>query len=123
MAREFYQNLAATDYTLCVRGGGNFSKRFYETLALGRIPVLVDTDCLLPFESVLKWGDHIVRVPQTELASLPRVVARHFAKHGPGGLAEIKHRCRKLWEEWLSFAGFHRQLAQWILHSVRPPCS
>lgn len=116
-SREFYQNLAATDYTLCVRGGGNFSQRFYETLALGRIPVLVDTDCLLPFDSVLNWGELIVRVPQAELASLPQVVARHFAQHGPDGLAEIKRRCRQRWEEWLTFAGFHRQLAQWILQA------
>jgi hypothetical protein len=116
--REFYQNMAETDYTLCVRGGGNFSKRFYETLAMGRIPVLVDTDCLLPFESVLNWDDYIVRVPQAELAALPEVVARHFSKHGCGGLTELKQRCRKLWEEWLSFAGFHRQLVRLILDPV-----
>jgi len=120
--REFYQNMAVTDYTLCVRGGGNFSKRFYETLALGRIPVLVDTDCLLPFESVLNWDRYSVRVSQSELASLPDIVVRHFATHGPGGLAEIKQRCRKLWEEWLSFAGFHRQLAQLILNPARTRC-
>jgi hypothetical protein len=120
VTQEFYQNMAETDYTLCVRGGGNFSKRFYETLAMGRIPILVDTDCLLPFESVLNWDDYIVRVPLMELASLPQVVARHFAQHGPDELAELKHRCRVLWEEWLSFTGFHRQLAKWILHSASP---
>ena len=118
--REFYQNMAETDYTLCVRGGGNFSKRFYETLALGRIPVLVDTDCLLPFASVLNWDNYIVRVTQAELATLPEVVARHFSAQGLDGLAELKRRCRMLWEEWLSFGGFHRQLARLILDSAGP---
>jgi hypothetical protein len=113
--REFYLNMAQTDYTLCVRGGGNFSKRFYETLAMGRIPLLVDTDCLLPFELELNWDDYIVRVSQAELATLPEVAARHYAAHGFGGMAELKRRCRLLWEEWLSFAGFHRQLAWLIL--------
>ena len=114
-ATEFYANIASTDYTLCVRGGGNFSKRFYETLAVGRIPVLVDTDCLLPFESVLKWGDYIVRVPAGELANLPKAVAGHFSAHGSSGLAELKRRCRKLWEAKLAFGAFHRHLVRHIL--------
>jgi hypothetical protein len=115
--REFYQNIAETDYTLCVRGGGNFSKRFYETLAMGRIPVLVDTDCLLPFESELDWSNYIVRVPREELEALPQAVADHFSKCGLLGLAELKRRCRKLWEEKLTFGGFHRHLARHILAS------
>jgi hypothetical protein len=117
-SQEFYQNMAETDYTLCVRGGGNFSKRFYETLAMGRIPVLVDTDCLLPFKSVLNWEDYVVRVPQEELETLPEAVAGHFASLGPSGLAEQKRRCRTLWQDWLTFAGFHRQVTSLMLNEA-----
>ena len=46
---EFVNNILGSDYTVCMRGGGNFSVRFYETLSLGRIPVFIDTDCLLPW--------------------------------------------------------------------------
>jgi hypothetical protein len=115
--RAFYENVAQTDYTLCVRGGGNFSKRFYETLAMGRIPVLLDTDCLLPFEDVLPWDDFIVRVPQAELPSLPEKVAEHFTRHGSAGLAHFKRKCRQLWKEFLTFGGFHRHLVRMILAS------
>jgi hypothetical protein len=114
-SREFYQNMAQTDYTLCSRGGGNFSKRFYETLAMGRIPVMIDTDCLLPFDSVLPWDSHIVRVPDAELNRLPQSVADDFSAAGRAGLAGRKRACRKLWQDWLSFGGFHRQLARFIL--------
>ncbi len=96
-SREFYQNIAETDYTLCVRGGGNFSKRFYETLAMGRIPALVDTDCLLPFEPDLPWHDYIVRVSGDDLNSLPRRIADHFASLTQAGLEEQKRKCRQLW--------------------------
>lgn len=113
--REFYENIAETDYTLCVRGGGNFSKRFYETLAMGRIPLLVDTDCLLPFEPELDWSQYIVRVPQEQLPSLPQAVAAHFTIPGQTGLQELKRACRRLWEEDLSFGGFHRYLVRRIL--------
>jgi hypothetical protein len=113
-SREFYENMAGADYTLCLRGGGNFSKRFYETLAMARIPALVDTDCLLPFEPILPWDAIIVRAPAAQLDSLPQRIADHFTSAGLAGLAGRKRQCRKIWEDWLSFAGFHRQLAQWI---------
>lgn len=115
--REFYQNIAETDYTLCVRGGGNFSKRFYETLAMGRIPMLLDTDCLLPFEPELDWNKYIVRVPREQLRSLPYEVAKHFATLGETGLAASKRACRRLWEEKLTFGGFHRHVVRHIFAS------
>ena len=37
-------------YGLCVRGFGNFSFRLGETLMMGRIPILIDTECILPFD-------------------------------------------------------------------------
>jgi hypothetical protein len=121
-SREFYENMALTDYTLCLRGGGNFSKRFYETLAMGRIPVLVDTDCLLPFESVLPWDSHVVRVPDVELNRLPQRAADDFSAAGRDGLADRKRQCRRLWEEWLSFGGFHRQLVRLISDAETAEC-
>ena len=36
---DFYNNILNTDYTVCVRGYGNWSVRLYETLACGRIPI------------------------------------------------------------------------------------
>ena len=117
-SREFYQNIAETDYTLCVRGGGNFSKRFYETLAMGRIPALVDTDCLLPFEPDLPWHDYIVRVSSDDLNSLPRRIADHFASLTPAGLEEQKRKCRQMWSEWLSFGNYHRRVARLILETT-----
>jgi hypothetical protein len=114
-SQEFYENIGHTDYTLCLRGGGNFSKRFYETMAMGRIPVLVDTDCLLPFDSILPWDSYIVRVLDVDLACLAKRVADDFSAGGSARLADRKHRCRRLWEDWLSFSGFHRQLVRLIL--------
>ncbi len=115
--REFFENILGTDYTLCVRGGGNFSKRLFETMAMGRVPLLVDTDCLLPFESQVSWADVVVRVPAQALRTLPEKVIEHFARHRETGLAEVRQKCRRFWEETLSFRGFHKQLARIILDS------
>ena len=54
---EFIRNILSSDYTLCFRGSGNYSLRFYETLCLGRIPLFINTDCKLPFEDEINWRD------------------------------------------------------------------
>jgi len=117
-SKEFYTNITESDYILCVRGGGNFSKRLYETLAMGRIPILVDTDCCLPLDSAISWDKHIVRVPLQSLATLPGRVAEHFEGLDDLGLRELKMRCRALWRDFLSFGGYHIRMVRLILKRV-----
>ena len=57
---EYWNNMLSSPFTLCVRGNGNFSVRFYETLALGRIPVLFNTDCVLPLDQYINWSKHCI---------------------------------------------------------------
>lgn len=55
---QFYDNLFNNAYTFCIRGVGNFSVRFFETLAVGRIPILLNTDCRLPLPNQIDWTKH-----------------------------------------------------------------
>lgn len=57
---EFFENIARNPYTFCMRGAGNFSVRFYETLAMGRIPLIVDTDFRLPLGDQIDWRKHCI---------------------------------------------------------------
>ena len=52
---DFENNMNNNLFTFCYRGRGNFSVRFYETLMRGRIPIVVMTDNVFPFE---KWIDY-----------------------------------------------------------------
>jgi hypothetical protein len=56
----FFENIATNPYVFCLRGVGNFSVRFYETLAMGRIPLVIDTDFRLPLDSLINWKNHCV---------------------------------------------------------------
>jgi hypothetical protein len=107
---EFFDNLRRTQYALCVRGGGNFSKRLYEALCVGRIPVIVDTDQLLPWAGVVPWDELAVVVPVGELDRLAdRVVAHHAALDDDGFIA-AQLACRRLWLDRLSVPGYFREL-------------
>ena len=107
---EFFDNLATSQYALCVRGGGNFSVRFFEALCFGRIPVLVDTDCRLPAEDKIDWDQIILRLPDSELSGLGHLVVEHHRRLGPDGVREHQHRCRQVWLDHLSRPGYLSQL-------------
>jgi hypothetical protein len=105
-AREFFDNIRRTAYTVCVRGGGNFSTRLYETLCLGRIPIIVDTGLVLPWAGVVDWSELAVVVSADQLSTLPERVAEHHGAHDDASFAAAQHRARRLWEDRLSAEGF-----------------
>jgi hypothetical protein len=105
---EFRDNVLSSDYTLCPRGGGNWSYRFYETLCLGRIPVFFNTDCVLPYESLINWRDYCVWVEGDAIEQTAEAILRHYHGHTAESFVDLQRRCRELWVEYLSLDGFFR---------------
>jgi hypothetical protein len=99
---EYYNNILASDYVLCVRGAGNFSVRFYETLMMGKIPVFVNTDCLLPFEDKINWKNHVVWVEWKERENIAQIVSKFHTNLSSNEFVHLQISNRKLWKETLS---------------------
>ena len=77
--REYIENIEQALFTLSPRGDGNFSLRFYETLSLGRIPLLIDTDIPLPLEDRIDYSKFVVRVPWQDVHRIGDYVLEFFA--------------------------------------------
>lgn len=105
---EFYENLRDSFYGVCVRGVGNFSVRFYETLAMGRIPVLIDTDCALPFDDKLDWKNHVVWIKYKDRMKVAEKVVEYHKSMSPEEFLELLEHNRKLWESKLTLKGFFK---------------
>lgn len=105
-ASEFYQNIISNLYVVCVRGFGNFSIRFYETLACGRIPIFIDTNSGLPFDDEVDYKNHCVYVPEKEIANAADILLDFHARHSGEEIKAVQRNNRNLWEERLSFNGF-----------------
>ncbi|MDX2089255.1 MAG: exostosin family protein [Kofleriaceae bacterium] len=110
--REFVENVLGTDYTVCMRGGGNFSVRFYEALAMGRIPVFVDTDCVLPYQHRIDWRKYAVWIDQRHLHDAGRIVADFHSRLSPEQFRELQLACRRIWQERLTADGFYRHFRE-----------
>lgn len=105
---EFYTNIMESDYVVCIRGAGNFSLRFYETLAMGRIPVFINTDCALPFDDEIDWKKHVVWVEYKDRFKVAEKVATFHSALSEEDFINLQRANRKLWEERLTLNGFFK---------------
>ncbi|MBE7382487.1 MAG: exostosin family protein [Leptolyngbya sp. SIO1E4] len=107
---EFVQNIIGSDYVLCCRGSGNYSIRLYETLACGRIPIFIDTDCVLPYDFAIDWKKYCVWIDENDLPNIAEKIADFHEKLSAEEFIDLQYNCRKLWKEWLSPEGFYSNL-------------
>lgn len=98
-----YQRVALqSHFVVCPRGEGASSIRLFETMRMGRAPVIL-SDAWVPPDGP-DWDAFSVRVPEADLDTLP---ARLDARRSEA--KEMGQRARAAWTEWFSAAStFHR---------------
>ena len=94
-----------SDFTLASRGDGNYSARFYEALSLGVVPIIPDTDIVLPFEEVIPYDEFIVRIPLDSLNKAPLIVSS-FYEENKDNWNLIQEKARSYFTRYLSPASF-----------------
>ena len=107
---EYYENIKNSDYVICLRGTGNFSIRLYETLMMGRIPIFINTDCLLPFNNYINWKDHVVWIEWEDRHSIFDIIKDFHEKISEHQFKKMQMTNRKLWLEILQ--------PKWILANL-----
>jgi hypothetical protein len=108
--KEFVNNILESDYTLVIRGGGNFSYRLYEVLSCGRIPLFVNTDCVLPYDHIIDWKKYVLWIDQQDILSMASKVVEFHSKLSNEEFHKLQHNARFLYEEWISPAGFYSKI-------------
>jgi hypothetical protein len=110
----FYRNLFYNIYNICCRGTENYSIRFYETLCMGRIPVLVDSDIVLPFDTKIDYSKHCVFIHKKELHRAAQILLDFHNSKGDDEIKELQLANRQLWEHVLSQKSFYVKLVELI---------
>ncbi|WP_370215029.1 hypothetical protein [Mesoflavibacter profundi] len=96
-SKVFYNNIYNTAYTFCIRGVGNFSVRFYETLAVGRIPILIDTDCKLPLDQSIDWSKHCLIIDSNSKIPIATQLLEFHNSLSEEAFKNIQQSNRELW--------------------------
>lgn len=99
--RDFIASIVEADFVLAPKGDGNYSNRFLEALSLGRIPVLIDTEAVLPFEDRIDYAQVIVRVPMREVRKMPQYVRAWYDALTPEEWQERQRLARETFDRYL----------------------
>ncbi len=111
LREEYIDNIVSSDITLSPRGEGNASQRFFEVLSLGRIPLLVDTDGLLPLEEIIPYDEFVIKVPYNKRKYAGQYI-NDFFSHLPDDKSyeDVQRKARFYFEKYLSFNGFYTHI-------------
>ena len=112
--REFVENIFNSDYTLIVRGDANAATRFYETLALGRIPVFIDTACVLPLNDKINYKEFCVFINYTEINRAPEILAQFHKTISPNQFIAMQQKARYTFKNYLRYDAFSKHLVEML---------
>ena len=95
-------------FVLCPRGVGCSSIRLFETMRMGRVPVIL-SDCWVALEGPL-WEKFSVRIAEADAHKLPSLLTSMEPQ-----AAEMAAMARAQWEQWFGEAVLFETAVDWCL--------
>jgi hypothetical protein len=93
--RRYADLIRTTKFNLCPRGLSTSSIRVFETMSMGRVPVILSDGWIPPRGP--SWEDFAIQVPEREFARIPRLLEEREAE-----AVDMGERARREWERWFS---------------------
>lgn len=110
--QEYYRRYAevtkASKFVLCPRGLSVSSIRLFETMQMGRVPVILSDDWVEPPGPA--WENFAIRVPQGDCAKLPRILEEREPE-----AVQMGEMARQEWEQWFSDDTSFHTTVEWCL--------
>jgi len=100
MQEMFIQALRRSWTSLCPRGNGSSSIRFYETMCMGRIPVHVSDAYILPFEEDIDYSEFCLFIPEAEVNMAGKILRMWLAKRSTEERMALCRKARQVWERY-----------------------
>ena len=100
--KEFENNMNENLFTLCYRGRGNFSVRFYETLMRGRIPIQINSSSIFPYEDEIDYSEIGIFIEEEDLGKidLKKLIKKYYYSKSVDELLQIQKNNRRIYEEY-----------------------
>lgn len=105
---SYKETVRESRFVLCPRGVGCSSIRLFETMRMGRAPVILSDDWVEPDGP--RWEAFSVRVPERDALELPRILTELEPR-----AAELAARARAEWERWFGEEVLFETAVDWCL--------
>lgn len=116
--REYYDNIFNNLYTVAIRGGGNFSRRFFDVCAVGRIPIFVNCDSPIPFKEKLAAKNLLVEIDPNDCDFDRKILNYHRSIERDA--AHLQSEMRRFWQEHYTKSGFYKQIHDCFAEKAEP---
>jgi hypothetical protein len=103
---EYIANMDSCTYAFAPKGDGNFSVRFFEALSLGKIPVVLDTQIVFPFENVIQYDDFVIKVSLENIDRIDTEIAEWHRIKGVSGVRDAQIKARAAFDQYLNIRVF-----------------
>lgn len=113
---EYVQIMHESYFVLCPRGIGPSTYRYFETMQLGRVPVII-ADQWVEVPGI-PWRDFSIRIAETKVAEIPAILSEYKSR-----AVEMGQMARAVWEQYFSPQSSLDQLALAALDLVSQPYS
>jgi len=100
--------LKCSKFILCPRGMGTSSVRLFDTMRMGRVPVILSDQWVEPQGP--RWENFSLRVPEADVADIPALLEKREEAAVEMGLL-----ARAEWEEWFSERVCFHRVVEWCL--------
>jgi hypothetical protein len=105
---EYVDTMLNSDFPLVMKGDGNYSYRFYEALSLGRVPVFINTDCVLPLADRLNYDEFVLSVNHKDICHLDTIIRDFYDSLDEESFVAMQKKAREVFEKYLSTNSFLR---------------
>ena len=103
---EYINNMISSLYCLVVRGEGNYSYRLYEVMSCGRIPVFINTNCVLPYDWLIPYKKLFVWVEHNEINFIVDKILLFHNNKSSSEILDLQYNIRSIYSNYLSPIGF-----------------
>ena len=110
--RRYAEVAKASKFVLCPRGLSGSSIRLFETMRMGRVPVILSDDWVAPAGP--RWDAFAIRIRENNFAEIPRLLEQREAE-----AVEMGELARREWEEWFSDEVLFHRLVELCLDIKR----
>jgi hypothetical protein len=99
---EYAQAILDSQFVLCPAGIGPSSFRIFETMEMGRVPVILSDEWVPPLGP--RWDEFSARIPERLVDKIPSILHKFSNRH-----EEMGRQARLAWEQWFAKpVCFHR---------------
>lgn len=99
---EFRRSMRESRIALCPESiPGVLPYRFFEAMSAGRVPLLVSSDYVLPFSSLIPYYQFVITLPRDSAQNAGSIARKFLSDYDDATIATMGRQARHYWERYL----------------------